>query len=137
MIKEIGPQQAFEILSTDPQSILVDVRSSMEYEYVGHPNGSINIPWKEPPGWEVDTGFVDKVRAVLVEKFPGRKTDDLTILAICRSGVRSRSAGEALINNGFLHVYNVAEGFEGDKDENRHRGEINGWRFHGLPWEQG
>ena len=31
---------------------------------------------------------------------------------------------------------NIAEGFEGDKDENGHRGTLNGWRFRGLPWQQ-
>jgi len=41
-----------------------------------------------------------------------------------------------LIKNGFTSVYNVLEGFEGDKDENGHRNTINGWRFHRLPWEQ-
>jgi hypothetical protein len=27
-------------------------------------------------------------------------------------------------------------GFEGERDENDHRGRLNGWRFDGLPWEQ-
>jgi hypothetical protein len=30
----------------------------------------------------------------------------------------------------------VGEGFEGDMDEQHHRSSINGWRYHGLPWEQ-
>ena len=55
---------------------------------------------------------------------------------LCRSGARSATAGEMLVNNGYTNVYNVLEGFEGDKDENGHRSTINGWRFHGLPWEQ-
>ena len=28
------------------------------------------------------------------------------------------------------------KGFEGDLDENHHRGQLGGWRFCGLPWEQ-
>jgi rhodanese-related sulfurtransferase len=29
------------------------------------------------------------------------------------------------------------EGFEGDKDAQEHRGNLNGWKAHGLPWVQG
>ena len=41
-----------------------------------------------------------------------------------------------LIDAGFGEVINVLEGFEGSLDEAHHRGEINGWRKEGLPWEQ-
>ncbi|MEM7686023.1 MAG: rhodanese-like domain-containing protein, partial [Pseudomonadota bacterium] len=34
------------------------------------------------------------------------------------------------------HCTNVAEGFEGDLDADGHRGTINGWKAHGLPWRQ-
>jgi hypothetical protein len=33
-------------------------------------------------------------------------------------------------------VINVLHGFEGSLNERHHRGEVNGWRFDGLPWEQ-
>jgi rhodanese-related sulfurtransferase len=58
------------------------------------------------------------------------------VLLICRSGVRSREAGEALEAAGFATVINVSEGFEGALDEHHHRGTLGGWRFHGLPWHQ-
>ena len=58
------------------------------------------------------------------------------ILMLCRSGKRSQLGGELLSSAGFTEVYNIIEGFEGDKDEHGHRNCINGWRFHGLPWEQ-
>ncbi|MFZ9677621.1 MAG: rhodanese-like domain-containing protein, partial [Quisquiliibacterium sp.] len=45
-------------------------------------------------------------------------------------------AGTALEQAGFKRVYNVLHGFEGDLDESRQRGKLNGWRFEGLPWEQ-
>jgi hypothetical protein len=38
--------------------------------------------------------------------------------------------------SGFLTVYNVLEGFEGDKDPEGHRGNLGGWRQAGLPWRQ-
>ena len=31
------------------------------------------------------------------------------------------------------HTVNIAEGFEGDPDENRHRGNLNGWRYICFP----
>lgn len=137
MIKEVNPKQAWKILESDDRAVLLDVRSRMEYEYVGHPPGAVNIPWKEFPDWEVDMEFVNKVKSALKELRPDAgKVEDITVLAICRSGSRSRYAGEALQEQGFTEVYNVAEGFEGDRDNNRHRGTLNGWRFHRLPWEQ-
>ena len=35
-----------------------------------------------------------------------------------------------------IEAYNILEGFEGDADENGHRGRKGGWRFRGLPWRQ-
>jgi hypothetical protein len=37
---------------------------------------------------------------------------------------------------GFTHAYNIAGGFEGDMDQERHRGNRNGWKASGLPWKQ-
>ena len=137
MIDEVTPPEAWDTLENDPQAVLLDVRSRVEFEYVGHPPGAINIPWKDAPDWQVDTAFVDKVRSALAELYPEiEEREDLTLLMLCRSGARSRSAGEALLEQGFTRVYNVAEGFEGDRDGNNHRNTINGWRVHGLPWEQ-
>jgi hypothetical protein len=36
----------------------------------------------------------------------------------------------------YSRCYNVAEGFEGDPDGERHRGAHNGWKAAGLPWVQ-
>ena len=58
------------------------------------------------------------------------------ILLICRSGNRSETAGNALLEAGFEEVYNVQHGFEGELDERHHRNSVSGWRFDGLPWEQ-
>lgn len=62
------------------------------------------------------------------------KTD--TVLLLCRSGKRSALAAEEATKAGFTHVYNVLEGFEGDLDDESHRGTLEGWRFRGLPWVQ-
>lgn len=136
MIKEITPPEACEILQSNPDAVLLDVRSRMEFDYVGHAPDAVFVSLKEPPAWETDADFVDKVRAALQDKRPDKTPEDLTILVLCRSGARSMTAAEALTNSGFKEAINVAEGFEGDKDENNHRNTINGWRFHGLPWVQ-
>jgi rhodanese-related sulfurtransferase len=55
---------------------------------------------------------------------------------LCRSGVRSVDAAKALEANGYQHLINILDGFEGPLDENKHRGTVGGWRFLGLPWQQ-
>jgi len=37
---------------------------------------------------------------------------------------------------GYRRCYNVAEGFEGNPDAERHRGKTGGWKAAGLPWVQ-
>lgn len=137
MIEEITPLEAWDILHSGENAVVLDVRSTMEFQYVGHPVGAINVPLKEPPAWGTDPEFVDKVRRSLLEAYgDAGDVEDLTILSICRSGQRSLVAGELLAADGFKHVYNVLEGFEGIRDSDNHRNTINGWRVHGLPWEQ-
>ena len=136
-VKEISPKTAWEILRTKPSAVLIDVRSSMEFDYVGHPLGAVNIPWKEAPAWHVNPDFADMVRKMLMSMQEIiTETESLPVLLICRSGRRSYEAAEELIRHGFRNVYNVAEGFEGDRDSENHRSTINGWRFCNLPWEQ-
>ncbi len=136
-IKQISPQQAWEILEAEPQALLLDVRTSMEYEYVGHPLNALHIPWMDAPDWNIDTGFVDKVRQALVKRTGSdQRLESVAILAICRSGKRSQAAAEALACQGFNNLYNIEDGFEGDLDNNKQRNTINGWRFADLPWEQ-
>jgi rhodanese-related sulfurtransferase len=137
MIKEVDPKQAYDLLQNTDDAVLVDVRSTMEHQYVGHPLDALHIALKEPPDWETNSDFVEKLETALQQQFPDKKTlSDVPLLMLCRSGARSATAGEVLINSGYTNVYNVLEGFEGDKDKNGHRSTISGWRFHGLPWEQ-
>jgi rhodanese-related sulfurtransferase len=137
MIKEITPPQAWKLVQSENNTVIIDVRSSMEFEYVGHPVGAIHVPWQQPPNWQPEPGFVQDVCDALEAVHPGANyKEDIQVLALCRSGARSHSAGEALLSNGFKNVYNIIEGFEGDKNDNNHRNTLNGWRVHGLPWEQ-
>ena len=131
MVAEVNPKQAWNILREKPSAILLDVRSKVEFDYVGHPVDAVHVPLQEAPDWQTDPDFVQKV----IERL-GESNRDITILTICRSGKRSMLAAQLLGAQGYKHTSNIAEGFEGDLDENRHRGNVNGWRYHGLPWEQ-
>ncbi|HID50355.1 MAG TPA: rhodanese-like domain-containing protein [Chromatiales bacterium] len=130
-------QEAYEIISSEPRAMLVDVRSSMEFLFVGHPTGAINIPWIDEPDWVVNPDFVTEIRRLLLGgAIEHGEVHSAPIILICRSGKRTLEAGELLVKEGFTAVYNVDEGFEGELDEHHHRSSIGGWRFHGLPWEQ-
>lgn len=135
-IPDISPTEAWEKLQQDPAAVVLDVRSTMEFQYVGHPIGAVHVPLKEPPGWRDDPEFVAKARAALAERAGDKPVEELSVMTICRSGKRSAVAAEALLRQGFREVYNIAEGFEGDLNEQHHRNSVNGWRFHNLPWEQ-
>jgi Rhodanese-related sulfurtransferase len=135
-VHEITPPEAWEILQANPRATLVDVRSSMEFEYVGHPVNAVNIPWKEAPHWNINQDFAAMVRSVLACRHEDADPVSTPLLLICRSGRRSLEAAEELARHGFREVYNIKQGFEGDRDGAKHRSTINGWRNHNLPWEQ-
>lgn len=127
-MKDITPRDGHALLQQQNDAVLVDVRSEMEFLFVGHPVGAINIPWNDGPDWEINPHFVAQVRKVASEH--------RTVVLICRSGARSADAGQTLEAAGFRNVYNIRHGFEGDLDEAHQRGNIAGWRHDGLPWEQ-
>lgn len=134
----LSPVAAHQYLQENPAtSVLVDIRSSMEYLFVGHPVGSIHIAWIDEPDWDVNPNFVADVERVLTGRFKGLDPkNDAAVVLCCRSGKRTQDAGAALLAAGFQKVLHVDEGFEGERDENHHRSTLGGWRFHGLPWEQ-
>ena len=61
---------------------------------------------------------------------------DAPVYFICRSGARSASAAAAMTAAGYSNCFNVAGGFEGQRDEGGHRGTVDGWKAAGLPWVQ-
>lgn len=135
MIKTTTPPEAWKTLQNNSDAVLLDVRTTMEFQYIGHPVDAIHVPLMEAPAWQTDQDFCENVIKVLsanTEKDP----KDLTILALCRSGKRSETAAELLTAAGFKTVINILQGFEGDIDSNKHRSNIDGWKFHQLPWVQ-
>jgi len=129
IIKSISPTQAHEILENDSKAILIDTRTQIEFSFVGHPIGAVHVPLKRPPNWDNFPDFVGQVDKQLSSK-------TTTIVLMCRSGARSMDAAKILEAAGYQSLYNMDQGFEGDKDNNNHRGNLGGWRFNRLPWEQ-
>lgn len=129
-MKHLLPKEAFELLQKSPDALFIDVRSEMEFLFVGHPKDALHVAWNDGPDWDINPHFVGEVRKLI------GSAADRPVVLICRSGKRSAEAGEALLKAGVKHVYNVTHGFEGDIDEHHHRGTVNGWRFDNLPWEQ-
>lgn len=132
---DVAPEDAWAILQESPDAVLVDCRTQPEWVFVGVPDlrslgkETLFIPWQVFPAMQVNSEFVDQVKA------GGAKVDQ-PVLVICRSGSRSQAAAKKLTAAGFGRAFNVAFGFEGGHDENRHRGQNNGWKVSGLPWMQ-
>lgn len=136
-VKHLTPKQAFDLIGENPRAILIDVRSNMEFLFVGHPKGAVHIPWIDEPDWVVNPHFVRQIRELMLGGIICDEGDGCApIILICRSGKRSVEAGNALIEAGFKDVYNVLDGFEGELNENHQRSSLGGWRYEGLPWEQ-
>jgi rhodanese-related sulfurtransferase len=128
---DILPAEAFERLKANPSAVLLDVRTQPEWAFVGVPSVErlLRCSWQVYPSMDVNANFAEAVEKAGVSK-------DAEILCICRSGARSASAASALTAAGFPNCYNVAQGFEGDRDADGHRGSVGGWKAAGLPWVQ-
>jgi len=133
---DIGPKQSWQVMADNTRAGLLDVRTPAEWAYVGLPDLSalarqpLLVPWLVFPSMQINADFLTQVSETGVDP-----TQDLVIL--CRSGQRSKAAAIALTTAGFSTCYNIAYGFEGDKDPAGHRGTINGWKVDSLPWVQG
>lgn len=132
---DLTPADCWALLSEQPDSLLIDVRTDAEWAYVGGPDLSsigketVQVAWQVFPEMAVNPNFVDQIRSHAPKQ-------SQSLLLLCRSGVRSKSAADALTAAGYENCYNVLEGFEGDKDSDGHRGNVGGWKFRGLPWKQ-
>lgn len=123
----VGPQLAWDLFSAGEAS-LVDVRTAEERKFVGHVPGSLHVAWASGTQLTRNPRFVRELEAKV-----GKHA---SILLLCRSGKRSVLAAEAAAKAGFTRVFNILEGFEGEIDDQQHRGSHDGWRRHGLPWVQ-
>lgn len=132
---DVSSTDAFAVLQSDPDAVLVDVRSGAEWDFVGVPvldalgKRVVAVEWSGYPGGVRNERFVEQVAAAGVH--PGQ-----TVFFLCRSGARSRSAAAAATAAGLGPAFNVADGFEGPLGPDGHR-DVAGWKAAGLPWRQG
>ncbi len=136
---DIDCKTCWQVLQDTSSAALVDVRTMPEWNFVGVPvldaigKKLITVEWQKFPTMEINSQFVSDVMARMDELDLGK---DSKVFCLCRSGVRSIAAAQALTSHGFSNAYNVLGGFEGDKDQNGHRASVAGWKFDGLPWMQ-
>jgi len=135
-LNHLTPQEAADLLQHVPSALLVDIRSNMEFLFVGHPKGALHVPWIDEPDWCVNPDFEKEIRQLMLGGICEQGESAPPIVLICRSGKRSIDAGDVLLKAGFHNVCHVTEGFEGDRDAKYHRSSVGGWRYRGLPWEQ-
>ncbi len=132
---DISVEEAWRRLGDETSAVLVDVRTAAEWNFVGAPDLSgigkqaVRVSWQTLPKMEKNAAFVEEVRA---------QTSDTnaSLLFLCRSGARSQAAAIAMTAAGYSKCFNVAGGFEGDLDGDRHRSVTGGWKAAGLPWSQ-
>jgi len=126
---------SYAALRSDPDAVLVDVRTRAEWSYVGMPDLSpigkrvIPIEWQRFPDGSLNESFVQQLREAGVG-------GGAPIYFLCRSGARSASAAQVATAAGLGPAYNVSDGFEGPLDHEGHR-TVAGWKVAGLPWRQG
>lgn len=122
----VTPPEAWQLYK-DGRARLVDVRTTPEVRYVGCVPGALQAEWHGSDPAQVER-FLHDLKAVA--------QPDETVLLLCRSGVRSHHAARVAREAGYRNVFNVLEGFEGQRNHSYQRGFIDGWRSHGLPWVQ-
>ena len=136
--------EAYETWKAAPDEVkVIDVRTPEEYAFVGHAEMAWNIPvafvtyqrkdGKTEYGARPNPDFVAEVKKLA-------EPED-TLLLMCRSGGRSAMAVNQLGAAGFKNVYNITDGFEGDKVDDP--GSVffgkrmrNGWK-NSVPWTYG
>lgn len=148
---EATPDQVWSELQANPGAALIDVRTQPEWAFVGVPDlTSVGkqawlLSWRSYPEMARDDARFFAQLGPALEKSGVTK-----LFFICRSGGRSMeaamTAAEALPGSGGeeresgaaprVAAVNIREGFEGDLDETKHRGRLNGWKARGLPWTQ-
>ena len=125
-MREVSPQEAFNLMQNDPEYIYLDVRSVPEFE-AGHAPRAINIPilhLTPGVGMTPNEDFPQVVEATLAK--------DAKLVVGCKSGMRSARACEILEQMGYANIANIRGGFVGMTD-NFGKVVEPGWSMLNLP----
>lgn len=90
VVSVMSQQEAYELLTSGADVVIIDVRTSEEFAANHIPN---SINW---PLWEIENTYLQPLFET-----------DATLLIICQSGNRSRQATELLVERGFVTVYDI------------------------------
>ena len=143
----VTPREAYAMWQADPDGVhILDVRTFEEYVFGGHVEAAKNVPLVFPSS-------TPKGRRCPAGR-PGCSGDpNPDFVAQGAGGVRSRrhdprhvrdrrpgrDGGQRTRASGFTNVYNIVNGFEGDRVDDP--GSVfhgkhmrNGWKNAGLPW---
>ena len=117
MIKQIKSSEIKKFIESNPDTVLLDVRTEDEWNTVGKPDTkdlgikSFFITISQ------DQSFLDKVKENINKKNK--------VLVICAAGGRSIIAANLLANEGY-NTLNISDGFSGNDQDP-------GWKNLGLP----
>jgi len=128
-IKQITPQEAYDLLNSGEDCVYIDVRTEQEFSS-GHPEGAVNIPIALPDpaqGMVINKEFAQVVEANFLK--------DKKIILGCQAGPRSNRAADLLQGTGYQDVTSVSGGFGGMRDPSG-RVIAPGWSSLGLPVSQ-
>ena len=117
MTREIKSSEIEKYINSNPDTVLLDVRTENEWRTDGKPDTkdlgikSFFITISQ------DSGFIERVKKNIDKK--------KQVLVMCAAGGRSIIAAQLLANEGY-NTLNVSDGFSGN-------GEDPGWKNLGLP----
>ena len=92
-----------EEIMNNPDALLLDVRTTAEWEQDGHLEDALLIPHSDLESRS--------------DELPEDKEE--LILLYCRSGNRSQEAAETLIDLGYMNIIELASGINGWKDADK------------------
>lgn len=138
----VTAQEAYAMWQASQDKVkILDCRTPEEYVFVGHAPMAHNVPSRFLTyAFDADKkDYVLKANENFVEQVKARFKAEDTILVMCRSGQRSAVSVNLLAEAGFKNVYNIVDGFEGEKEKDKAspnfgKRTVDGWRNSQAPW---
>ncbi|AFB20921.1 rhodanese-like domain-containing protein [Rickettsia canadensis] len=101
-VQNICCTKAYNILVSNDNVFLVDVRTREEWKQVGIPHKVIFL------SWQLNKDFEDNFLSIINDKIHAM------IFLLFRSGYRSFTAANFITNIGYKNCYNISDIFEGN-----------------------
>lgn len=122
-IKNISSLEAYKLLEMDECTIVVDIRTTEEWQKIGIPKLDkyqvLFLSGRLLPDMSLNREFNNQ--------FMPKVRNKNNVLFLCRSGARSHEAASCASGLGYPNCYNIVDGFEGGANGA-------GWKQNNLPW---